>query len=346
MERHYLPLLACAGALAPFFVYPLFAMKVLILSLLAAAYNLLFGYVGLLAFGHAAFFGVAAYVAAETAKSLGLTPELSILAGIFCAGALGYVFALIAIRRQGLYFAMITLALAQLAYFYAVQAPWTGGDEGLHGIPRNKLFGLIDLSHPLAMYFLVLALFLGGFFVIQRTIRSPFGEILQAIRENEPRAISLGYNADQFKTVAFVISACLSGLAGALNALAFQYASLADMSFHFSGEILLMVLIGGVGTLLGPIAGAIVLAAMQHYLATSGALVIVLQGAIFVVCILAFPRGIAGTFGMWIEKWRVERRLSGTSETAEPGRGAVSVPPRPREVDAGEAMPALPDATN
>ena len=286
--------LAAVGLVAPLLVYPVFAMKILCYALFAAAYNLLFGYVGLLAFGHAAFFGSAAYVAAYSAKILGLTPEIAILLGTIAAAALGIAMGWLAIRRQGLYFAMITLALAQIFYFYAVQAPWTMGEDGIQTGPRGKLFGLISLADNANMYLVTLIVFLGGFAILNRAVNSPFGRVLTAIRDNEPRAISLGYNAAHFKLQAFVLSATVSGLAGATKAIVFQLATLQDVYFSTSGDVLLMVLIGGIGTLLGPLIGAAVLVSMFNILAVAGAWVEVIQGVLFVSFVLFMRNGIVG----------------------------------------------------
>jgi branched-chain amino acid transport system permease protein len=289
----YAILLALAIA-GPFFLYPQFLMRALCLALFASAFNLLLGYVGLLSFGHAAFFGFAAYVAGHAAKVWGLTPEFAIILGTLSAAALGLVFGGLAIRRQGIYFAMVTLALAQMLYFFCVQAPFTHGEDGIQAIPRGALFGLIDLNDSLTMYYFVLALFVICFLIIQRTIHSPFGQILKAIRENEPRAISLGYNADRYKLMAFVISAALAGVAGTLFALVFQIATLNNVHWHTSGEVVLMTLLGGMGTVLGPTVGAFLVASIQQYLAGFGALVSIFQGVIFVFCVLLFRRGIVG----------------------------------------------------
>jgi branched-chain amino acid transport system permease protein len=287
--------LIVVGLVAPFLVYPTFLMKVLCFALFASAFNLLLGYVGLLSFGHAAFFGFGAYVCGYVCKSLGAPPEAGILAGTLLAGALGAMFGALAIRRSGIYFAMITLALAQLVYFIEVEAPFTGGEDGLQGIPRGHLFGLIDLSNNLAMYYLVLAIFLAGFWLIHRTIQSPFGQILKAIRENEPRAISLGYAVDRYKLLAFVLSATLAGLAGATKAIVFQLASLTDAHWHTSGEVVLMTLLGGLGTVLGPSVGALTITGLESVLADKvGSWVTVIMGGIFVVCVLVFRRGIVG----------------------------------------------------
>jgi branched-chain amino acid transport system permease protein len=296
-SNHHLAIFGVLVALllvAPFFVYSVFLMKVLCFALFALAFNLLIGYVGLLSFGHAAYFGSASYLCAHAAKVWGLTPELSILIGTIYAGVLGSVFGWLAIRRQGIYFAMITLALAQMLYFFYLQAPFTGGEDGIQAVPRGHLFGIIDLGPNIAMYYVVLAVFVCGFLTIFRVIHSPYGQVLKAIRENEPRAISLGYHADRFKLLAFMLSATLSGLAGATKALVFQIASLTDVFWGMSGEVVLMALLGGIGTVFGPIVGAFVLVGIQNYFADQGSLVTVFQGAIFVVCVLAFRRGIVG----------------------------------------------------
>jgi branched-chain amino acid transport system permease protein len=287
-------LLLVAALVAPLFLYPQFVMRAYCFALFASAFNLLLGYVGLLSFGHAAFFGFAAYVTGHAAKVWGISPEIAILMGAASAAVLGLVFGGIAIRRQGIYFAMITLALAQMLYFFCLQAPFTHGEDGIQGIPRGTLFGVLDLNDSLTMYYFVLAVFVLGFLLIQRTIHSPFGQILKAIRENEPRAISLGYNADRYKLQAFVISTTLAGVAGGLFALTFQIASLNNVHWHFSGEVVLMTLLGGLGTMLGPVVGAFLVAAIQQYLAAYGAWVSIFQGIIFVACVLLFRRGIVG----------------------------------------------------
>ncbi len=287
-------LLVLAGLIAPFLVYPVFVMKVLCFALFASAFNLLLGYTGLLSFGHAAFLGWAGYITGHTVKVMGFPPELGILAGTAFAGLLGYIFGSLAIRRSGIYFAMITLALAQMMYFLALQFPFTGGEDGLQGVPRGTLLGIVDLSRMMNMYFFVLAVFLFGFWVIYRTIHSPFGQVLKAIRENEPRAVSLGYDVDKFKLMAFVLSAGLSGLAGSTKTLVFQLASLTDVHWHMSGEVVLMTLVGGMGTVFGPVVGATVLVTLQNYGAELGEWVTVLTGTIFVICVLAFRRGIVG----------------------------------------------------
>ncbi|MGE5189789.1 MAG: branched-chain amino acid ABC transporter permease [Gemmatimonadota bacterium] len=295
-------LLVIAGGVAPFLVYPVFAMKILCYALFACAFNLLLGYTGLLSFGHAAFLGSAGYIAGYTVKEMGIPPELGILAGTATAAALGYLFGSLAIRRSGIYFAMITLALAQMMYFVSLQLPFTGGEDGLQGVPRGTLFGVLDLRQSLNMYYFVFAVFLVGFGILFRAVHSPFGQVLKAIRENEARAVSLGYDVDRFKLVAFVISAALSGLAGSTKALVFQLASLTDVHWHTSGEVVLMTLLGGMGTMFGPIVGAGVVVSLQHYGADLGEWVTVITGGIFVVCVLAFRRGIVGEFAAMFRK--------------------------------------------
>ena len=286
--------MAAALAIAPAFAYPVFLMKALCFALFACAFNLLIGYVGLLSFGHALFFGWASYVSAHAAKEWGLPPELAIIAGTITGGALGAIVGALAIRRQGIYFAMITLALAQMMYFFAVQAPFTHGEDGIQAVPRGRLFGFIDLANQSNMYITVLLIFLGCFLLIYRIINSPFGEVLKAIRENEARAISLGYKTDRYKLLAFVLSATFAGVAGATKALVFQLASLTDVDWPMSGEVILMTLVGGLGTLFGPVAGAFFIVTMENYLTTIGQWVFVVQGVIFVVCVLLFRRGIIG----------------------------------------------------
>ena len=283
-------------------VYPVFMMKVMCFALFACAFNLLAGFGGLLSFGHAMFLGGAGYVTAHAAKVWGLTPELSVLLGVAAATVLGWVVGKLAIRREGIYLTMITLALAQMVFFLALQAPFTGGEDGIQAVPRGKLFGLIDLSNTTAMYIFVLAIFFGGFLLIYRIVYSPYGQVLKAIRENEPRTISLGYDADKFKHRAFVLSAALSGLAGATKAIVFQLASLTDVHWSMSGEVVLMTLVGGLGTIFGPVVGAAVIVTMQNYLAELGAWVTVVQGVIFVLCVLLFRRGIVGEIGNLLKK--------------------------------------------
>jgi branched-chain amino acid transport system permease protein len=280
--------------IAPFFAYPLFLMQALCFALFACAFNLLIGYVGLLSFGHALYFGWASYLAAHSAKVWGFPPELAILTGAATAAGLGLITGALAIRRQGIYFAMITLALAQMMFFFALQAKFTGGEDGIQGVPRGKLFGFINLGDTMTMYAFVVVIFLAGFLSIHRVIHSPFGEVLKAIRENETRAISLGYKTDRYKLVAFVLSATLAGVAGATKAIAFQIASLTDVHWTMSGEVVLMTLVGGLGTVFGPVIGAFVIVAMQNYLTVLEQWVSVIQGAIFVACVLLFRRGIIG----------------------------------------------------
>ncbi|HUP93867.1 MAG TPA: branched-chain amino acid ABC transporter permease [Burkholderiales bacterium] len=289
-------------AIAPAVIYPIFLMKVMCFALFACAFNLLIGYVGLLSFGHAMFLGMAGYTAAYAAKTWGYTPEIAILSGALASALLGLVVGLIAIRRQGIYFAMITLALAQMVYFFCVQAPFTGGEDGVQAVPRGKLFGVIDLSNVWAMYVTVFVIFISGFLLIYRIIHSPFGQVLKAIRENEARATSLGYDIDRYKLIAFVLSAALSGLAGATNALVFQLAALNAVHWTMSGEVVLMTLVGGLGTVFGPVIGALVVLAMENYLAQLGAWVTIVQGTIFVLCVLTFRRGIVGELGRWLKK--------------------------------------------
>ena len=282
-----------AGLVAPFVVYPVFALNVLVMALFASAFNLLVGYSGLLSFGHAAFLGSAAYVTGWCAKVGGLPVLPAIAAGVAVATVLGVLFGMLALRRSGIYFAMITLGLAQVVYFLVVQMPWTGGEDGLQGIPRGRFLG-IDLGNSHAMYYFTYAVFLLAFFLIQRTIHSPFGQVLRAIRENEPRAISLGYDVQRYKLLAFVISAGLAGLAGSLKAVALQFAVLGDVAWQRSGEVVLMTLLGGMGTVLGPSVGALLVVTMEHYLASIGSWVTVITGAVFVVMVMAFRRGIVG----------------------------------------------------
>ena len=280
-------------------VYPVIVEKAMCFALFACAFNLLLGFGGLLSFGHAMFLGTAGYVCAYTAKRWGLPPELAILLGTAASAALGVVVGALAIRRQGIYFAMVTLAIAQMMYFVYVQAPFTHGEDGIQSVPRGRLFGLIDLSHSLTMYYTVLVVFIAAFLLIYRIVHSPFGQVLKAIRENEPRAISLGYDADRYKLLAFVLSATLAGLAGALKAIVFQLASLTDVHWSMSGEVVLMTLLGGMGTIFGPVVGAFIIVALENYLAGFGEWVTVITGAIFVVCVLAFRRGVVGELGAW-----------------------------------------------
>lgn len=320
MKSYDMPIFAVLIALllvAPLAVYPVFLMKVLCFALFALAFNLLIGYVGLLSFGHAMFFGFSAYVSAHLTK-IGtvrlpyiarepylhfdwftiplppLSPELAILGGTAVAALLGLIVGSIAIRRQGIYFAMVTLALAQMVFFFCLQAPFTGGEDGIQGVPRRALFGIFDIRSDMNFYYVVLAIFAAGFLIIYRTIHSPFGQVLKAIRENEPRAISLGYKVDQYKLLAFVLSAGLTGLAGSTKAIVFQLASLTDVTWQMSGEAVLMTLVGGMGTVFGPMVGAAIIITMQNYLAGFGEYVLVIQGVIFVITVLLFRRGVVG----------------------------------------------------
>jgi branched-chain amino acid transport system permease protein len=291
-------LLLVLALAAPLAVYPVLLMKVLCFALFACAFNLLIGYTGLLSFGHAAFLGTAGYVAGHSIKVWGLPPELGLLCATAAAAVLGFVFGGLAIRRSGIYFSMITLALAQMMYFFFLQAPFTGGEDGLQGVPRGKLLGVIDLTDDFNLYYFVLAVFVFGFWLIYRTIHSPFGQILKAIRENEARAISLGYDVTRYKLLAFVLSAALAGLAGATKTLVFRFATLTDAHWHTSGEVVLMTLLGGMGTVFGPVVGAATIVVLQNELADKvGSLVTVIMGAIFVVCVLLFRRGIVGELG-------------------------------------------------
>ncbi len=292
--------IAAVLVIAPFVAYPVFVMKVLCFALFALAFNLLLGYGGLLSFGHAAYFGMASYVSAYVAKNWGLTPELAILSGTIVAAVLGLAFGAVAIRRQGIYFAMITLALAQMVFFFSLQTPrFTGGEDGIQAVPRGHLLGIVNLADDRTLYWLVAAIFLGGLVAIHRIIHSPFGQVCKAIRDNEPRAISLGYRVNRYKLAMFVLSAGLAGLAGATKAIVFQLASLTDVHWSMSGEVVLMTLVGGLGTVFGPIAGALVIVSMQNYLATLGAWVTVIQGVIFVLCVIAFREGIIGVISKW-----------------------------------------------
>jgi branched-chain amino acid transport system permease protein len=295
-------LMAAIFAVAPLVVYPVFMMKVMCFALFACAFNLLIGFGGLLSFGHAMFLGTAGYVSAYSAKAWGVTPELAILLGTSASLLLAVLTGLLAIRRQGIYFAMITLALAQMVFFFSLQAPFTGGEDGIQAVPRGRLFGLVDLSSVTAMYVVVYVIFFGGFLLIYRIVHSPFGQVLKAIRENESRATSLGYDADRYKLAAYVLSGGLAGLAGATKALVFQLASLTDVHWSMSGEVVLMTLLGGLGTIFGPVVGAAVIITMQNYLAQLGAWVTVVQGVIFVICVLAFRRGIVGEIAHAIKK--------------------------------------------
>ncbi|MBN0987469.1 branched-chain amino acid ABC transporter permease [Amphritea pacifica] len=303
MNKLYLFLIVIA-LVAPSIVYPVFLMKLLCFALFACAFNLLLGFVGLLSFGHAVFLGTGGYITGYLMLHTGLTPELGILAGTLGAGLLGAVYGKLAVKREGIYFAMVTLALAQLAFFFYLQAPFTGGEDGLQGVPRGELFGLIDLNDNFAMYYFVLAIFIFGFWLVQRTVHSPFGQILKAIRENEPRAVSLGYNVNDYKWVAFIISSALAGLAGSTKTLVFQLASLTDVHWHMSGEVVLMTLLGGMGTIFGPLVGAGVVISIQNMLSGGelGNYIHIIMGIIFIVCVLAFRSGIVGEFQKLVKK--------------------------------------------
>ena len=303
---------------APFFLYPILLMKALCFALFACAFNLLIGYTGLLSFGHAAFFGGAAYVTGYALTTLGWPMELGLLAGVVGGGLIGLIVGSLAIRRQGIYFTMITLALAQMLYFVSLQAPFTGGEDGLQGVPRGTLLGIVDLYNDLSLYYVVLAIAVGAFAVIVRAIHSPFGQVLRAIKENEPRAISLGYDVNRYKLLAFVLSAALAGLAGSTKTLVLGFATLSDVHWSMSGLVVLMVLVGGMGTIIGPIVGAIVIIALENKLGEFGNMlasitsiewfrsigesVTIVTGLIFIVCVLAFRRGIVGEILAWIKR--------------------------------------------
>lgn len=303
-QHHLFIFLALVGAglVAPFVFYPVFLMKALCFALFACAFNLLLGFGGLLSFGHAAFFGSASYIAAHTAKVWGLPPELSIIIGALAAAVLGLVIGSIAIRRQGIYFAMVTLAFAQMVYFLAVQAPFTGGEDGIQAVPRGILFGILDLKSNLTLYFVVLTICLSSIFAIHRIVHSPFGQVLKSIRENEARAISLGYHVNRYKIATFALSAFFAGLAGSTKAVVFQLASLTDVHWSMSGEVVLMTLVGGMGTMFGPIVGATVIISMENYLASLGPWVTVVQGIIFVAAVMLFRSGIVGVVQKWLKR--------------------------------------------
>src|SRR6218665_2557964 len=291
---------------APFIgLYPVFMMKALCFAIFACAFNLLLGFTGLLSFGHAAFLGSAAYATGWLVRSAGWAPELGVLAGTLIAAAIGLVVGLIGIRRQGIYFAMITLAMAQMVYFVCLQAPFTGGEDGLQGVPRGKLFGLIPLSNDLTMYFVVLAVFAAVFLAIVRIVHSPYGQVLKAIRENEPRAVSLGYDVDRYKLLAFILSTAIAGLAGSLKTLVLGFATLSDVHWSLSGEVVLMTLLGGMGTFAGPVIGAFTIIGLQNFLADRvGSWITVIIGVIFVVCVIAFRRGFVGELLAWLQRRR------------------------------------------
>ena len=311
----YFALLAFALS-APFLgLYPVFVMKLLCFALFACAFNLLLGFTGLLSFGHAAFFGSAAYVTGWLIKAQNWTPELGLIAGAIAAGLIGLLVGMVAIRRQGIYFAMITLAIAQMVYFVCLQAPFTGGEDGLQGVPRGKLLGLISLESDTTMYYFVLAIFVLCFLFISRIVHSPFGQVLKMIRENEPRAVSLGYQVDRYKLLAFVLSAALAGLAGSIKTLVMGFATLSDVHWSMSGEVILMTLLGGVGTFFGPVLGSGIVISLQNLLADKvGSWVTVIIGVIFVLCVLAFRKGVVGE----LQAFR-ERRRQAALTAATPG---------------------------
>ena len=296
--------LIAVALVLPLFVYPVFLMKVLCFGLFAAAFNLMLGFVGMLSFGHAAFLATGGYVTGYLMINAGLTPEVGILCGTAAAAALGYAFGKLSVKREGIYFAMVTLALAQLVFFLFLQAPFTEGENGLQGIPRGFLLGIVDLSNSNAMYYFVLAVFLLGFWLIHRAIHSPFGQVLKAIRENEARAISLGYDVKRYKLIAFVLSASLSGLAGATKSLVFQLESLTDAHWHMSGEVVLMTLVGGMGTIFGPLVGAGVIVGIENLFSGGemGNYIHIIMGVIFVVCVLMFRSGVVGEFNKMMKK--------------------------------------------
>lgn len=300
----YILLAICVAALllAPFVLYSRFLIEVLCFALLAAALNLLVSYAGLLSFGHAMFFGAAGYVTAHAIKIWGFEPALGILLGVAVAAVIGAITGFLAIRRQGIYFSMITLAFAQLIYFMALRMPFTGGEDGLQDVPPRALFGFINMGNNLVVYFVVLTITAFGFFAIYRIVNSPFGQVLRAIRDNEPRAISLGYRVNRYKQLVYVMSAMLAGLAGSTKAVAFQVVTLSDLNWMTSGEALLICILGGIQTLVGPVVGAILMVSMSHYLATYSEWVLMIQGLVFVIVVLLFRKGIVGEFYAWLEK--------------------------------------------
>ena len=321
--------LGAAALVAPLLVYPLFMMKVLCFALFAAAFNLLLGYVGLLSFGHAAFFGAAAYATGVAMKGWGLSAELGLLVGLGAGAALGLVFGAIAIRRQGIYFSMITLALSQVVYFVAVQARFTGGEDGLQSVPRGRLFGLVDLENSLAMYYVVLAVFVLAYLFVVRVLQSPYGEAIRAVRDNEQRAQSLGYATSRYKLLAFTLSAALAGLAGGMKVLVFGVASLTDVHWHASGEVVLMSLLGGVGTLLGPIVGAFTFVSLQNYLAPLGSWVLIVQGLIFIACVLLFREGLVGLGTQLWNRLSASRAPAAATTATATAASAVTTRPAP-----------------
>ena len=298
----FLFFLILLAVVAPYAIYPIFLMKGLCFGLFASAFGLLLGYGGLLSFGHAMFFGFSAYITAHCVKALSFTPEISIIIGTVSALCLGVIVGWLAIRRQGIYFAMVTLALSQMVYFFCLEAPFTSGEDGIQGIPRGFLLNSLDLSHIKMMYYFVLVIFILGLAIIHRIINSPFGQVLKAIRDNEPRAISLGYDVNKYKLISFTLSATIAGLAGSLKCLVFQVASLTDVHWHASGEVVLMTLLGGVGTMLGPALGAFIVVIIQNYFSETGSWVTIIQGVVFVLCVLLFPKGIVGVLAPKAQK--------------------------------------------
>jgi branched-chain amino acid transport system permease protein len=324
-------LLLVALLLAPWVgMYPILVMKLLCIALFAGAYNLMLGYTGLLSFGHAAFFGAGAYVAGHTLKAWQLPPEAALLLATGCGAALGWLFGVLAIRRQGIYFAMITLALAQLVYFVLMKAPFTGGEDGLQGVPRGTLFGLLDLRNDLVLYYIVVAIAVAAFGLLARIVHSPFGAVLVAVRENEPRALSLGYRVERVKLLVFVLSAALSGLAGALKTLVLGFATLVDAHWSTSGQVILMTMIGGVGTLAGPLLGTTVVVFLENRIGEAGVLlasltgigwfralaesVTVVTGVAFIACVWGLRQGIAGAFKTWERQRRAKTSFSRLEE--------------------------------
>ncbi len=301
--------------LAPYVVYPLFLIKLMCFALLAASLNLLIGYVGLLSFGHAMFYGASSYVTGHVLKTFGVDGVVGLLAGVGIAAALGFLTGLLAIRRQGIYFSMITLAFAQMVYFLALRMPFTGGEDGLQSVPRPNFLGVISTENNLSMYYVALVLVGFGFWLIYRIVYSPFGQVLKSIRDNEPRALSLGYQVNRYKLIAFTLSAALAGLAGATKVMAFQLASLSDVGWATSGEALLICIVGGLQTLLGPVVGALIIISMEHYLASFAEWVLIIQGAVFVVVVMLFRKGIVGQYLAWW-KDRQQRQASAQTSTA------------------------------
>jgi branched-chain amino acid transport system permease protein len=317
MQRNLLILALVLLCLAPYAIYPLFLIKLMCFALLAASLNLLIGYVGLLSFGHAMFYGASSYITGHVLKTWGVDGVVGLLAGVAVAALLGFVTGLLAIRRQGIYFSMITLAFAQMVYFMALRMPFTGGEDGLQGVPRPTFLGVIPTDNNLAMYYVALVLVGFGFWLIYRTVYSPFGQVLKSIRDNESRALSLGYQVNRYKLIAFTLSAALAGLAGSTKVMAFQLASLADVGWATSGEALLICIVGGLQTLLGPVVGALVIVSMEHYLASFAEWVLIIQGVVFVVVVMLFRKGIVGQYLAWWKE-RAQRQAAATAATTAP----------------------------